>query len=206
MISMFRIGHQKNFFSLFLNQNYTRAMSKSTAKVLSETELLTSEKFRIVRKEVQLANQHQFSKEVVVHPGATVILPFLSDGRIILIRNYRFAIGKYLLELCAGTLDPNEEPHTCAARELEEETGYRADTITPFKPIPYFYSAPGFCTEKLHVFVARGLTHVGQNLTETEEIDVIPKEESEVKSMLLNGEFEDVKTIAILSAYFISKE
>ena len=139
-------------------------------------------------------------REVVVHPGAVTILPLLDDGRIVLIRNQRLTIGQELLELPAGTLEPGEPPRDCALRELEEETGYRADTISP---LCEFYTTPGICTERMWVFVARDLTHTQQNLQGAEQIRVCVLTIDEVRRMLRAGEIEDGMTIAALGTYLL---
>jgi ADP-ribose pyrophosphatase len=142
----------------------------------------------------------EVARDVVVHPGAVVILPILSNGRIVMIRNYRYTVERELWELPAGTLEPDEEPIDTARRELEEETGYRADRV---EPLMQFYSSPGFCTEWMHAFVATGLTEVGQKLQGTERIVPEPIDGGEVRARLLRGEFVDGKTVAVLGRYFL---
>ena len=119
--------------------------------------VLRSEKFEVREVPVVTRDGATVTKHVVVHPGAVALLPVLDDGRVVLIRNTRFAVGRTLWEVAAGTLEIGEEPMACAARELREETGYEAATL---EPLVQFYSAPGFCTELLHVFVATGLRRV----------------------------------------------
>lgn len=132
-------------------------------------------------------------KDVVVHPGAVVILPLLDADRVVLIRNERVAVDDTLWELPAGTLEPAEGPQRCAERELIEETGYRGASVTP---LAEFYTSPGICTEKMYAFVATGLEHVGQNLDETERItpEIVPM--SQVLAMIRDGRIRDGKTIA----------
>lgn len=130
---------------------------------------------------------------VVVHPGAVVVLPVLDDGRVILIRNERFAVGKALWEFPAGTLEPGEEPSLCAGRELEEETGYRAAHV---RPLGRFYTSPGFCTEVLHVFEASNLVPTKQDLDPTERISVHPFARVDVETLITQGEIEDAKSLA----------
>ncbi|MCH9627712.1 MAG: ADP-ribose pyrophosphatase [Chlamydiales bacterium] len=134
-------------------------------------------------------------REVVDHPGAVVILPLLDDDRVILIRNERYVVQETLWELPAGTLEAGEEPLACAERELEEETGYRSGTISPLFEC---YSTPGFCNEKLFIFLAKDLTQVGQNLDATEKIEVVPTLIEQAHKMMRNGEIRDAKTIAAL--------
>ena len=137
-------------------------------------------------------------KEVVVHPGAVVILAFLDDGRLLLIRNRRYAIGEKLVELPAGTLEPKEDPINCAGRELLEETGYLARRI---KPLPGFYTSPGILTERMHVFAAYDLTHQGQALEADEDIEVLPTRLADAVEMIRTGQVQDAKTIAAVLMY-----
>lgn len=134
-------------------------------------------------------------REMVVHPGAVVLLPLLDDERVVLIENHRFTVDKTLLELPAGTLEPGEDPAACAARELEEETGYRAATL---EPLLAFYPSPGLGDERMHVFVARGLTKTAQKLDQTEQIEVCVYPLSEALSHIRRRRIEDAKTIAAL--------
>ena len=135
------------------------------------------------------------TREIVVPRDAVVVLPLVEPDKVVLIRNERFAVGETLWELPAGTLESGEEPAACAKRELEEETGYRCKAI---EPITAFYSSPGFCTEKLHAFVATGLTESRQNLDETERIEPRVVELTEALAMVKDGRIEDAKTIATL--------
>ncbi|MDB4985341.1 MAG: ADP-ribose pyrophosphatase [Myxococcaceae bacterium] len=132
-------------------------------------------------------------RDMVVHPGSVVLLPLLDDGRIVLIRNRRFAVERTLLELCAGTLEPGEDVATCAARELEEETGYRARELAPLLA---FFPSPGVSNERMHVFVARRLEVTSQNLDQSEQIEVEPLPLPEVLERIRGGQIEDAKTIA----------
>lgn len=137
-------------------------------------------------------------RDVIVHGGAAVILPVLDDGRIVMIRNQRVGVNKTLWELPAGTLGPGELPADAAARELIEETGYQAAAI---KPLLAFYPTPGICTERMNVFLATGLRHVGQALEDTEHIEVEAVEMDRALDMIRRGEIEDAKTIASILHY-----
>jgi len=139
-------------------------------------------------------------RDVVVHPGAVVILPILDDGRIVLIRNFRYTVERELYELPAGTRSKDETPIATARRELEEETGYRAAEM---KPLIEFYTSPGILTERMYAFLARGLTQVGQRLDPGEQISVEPVPPGEVRRCLCAGEFLDGKSIAALATYFL---
>jgi ADP-ribose pyrophosphatase len=138
-----------------------------------------------------------YKREVVLHRGAVVIVPVDSDGNVHLVRQYREAVGRTLLEFPAGTIDPGEEADIegCAARELQEEIGQRAGKL---ERLGGFYSAPGFCTEYLHVFLATDLSPATLPGDEDEEIEVERLPLAEVRRRALAGEFEDAKTFAAL--------
>jgi len=133
------------------------------------------------------------SIEAVDHPGGVVIVPFVSDEEVVLVRNVRPVVGETLLEFPAGTVDHPESPQTCAARELEEETGYRAGSL---QWLGEFYSAPGFCNELLHIFIARDLTWIGQQLEATEELS--PEIHPLALFKDITGSLRDAKTLAAL--------
>jgi len=155
-------------------------------------------KFDVHLKDIPGKNGGTLRREIAVHPGAVVILPFLQATKIILIRNYRIAIGKTLFELPAGTLEPNEQPIETARRELIEETGYQCDQI---EPLINFYTSPGFCTEMMFAFLARELHFVGQKLNDSEEIEVEIFSLEEALDMIKHGSICDAKTIATLLYY-----
>lgn len=137
-------------------------------------------------------------REFVIHPGAVVILPLLSDTEVILIRNERFVVNEILWELPAGTLEPDEKPIDAAYRELIEEIGYQAKVI---EPLFEFFTTPGFCNEKIHAFAAKDLTLVGQNLDPDEKITAEVLQWGKVMAMIKNGTIHDCKTIATLLYY-----
>jgi len=134
-------------------------------------------------------------REVVVHPGAVVVLGWLEDGRVLLIRNRRYAVDQILWELPAGTLDRKEDPANCAGRELLEETGYLAHRL---KPIGSFFTSPGILTEKMYAFAAYDLQKKKSALEEGEEIEVEPTDFDEALKMIGDGRIQDGKTIAAL--------
>jgi ADP-ribose pyrophosphatase len=142
---------------------------------------------------------HRTRREVCVHPGAVVILPILPDGRVVLIRNRRYAIGgQILVELPAGTLEKNEDPMNCAGRELLEETGYLAGRL---KPLGNFFSSPGILSEKLFAFAAYDLEQKKAALEEGEEIEIMPTPFDDAVLMIKDGRIHDGKTIATLLMY-----
>lgn len=135
-------------------------------------------------------------REIVAHPGAAVVLPLLDEQRLILIRNQRVAADGELWELPAGTLDvTGEAPIDCARRELIEETGYEAATVDP---LATFYTSPGICTERMHAFVARDLTRVGQQLEASEDITVEAVNWDQTMHMIRTGQIQDGKTLTVL--------
>jgi ADP-ribose pyrophosphatase len=140
----------------------------------------------------------RIAREVCVHPGAVVVLAVLPDDRVVLIRNRRFAVSQYLLELPAGTLEPSEPPINCAGRELLEETGYLAGRMTP---LATFFTSPGVLTERMHAFVATQLEQGTPALKDDEEIEVRPVPMRQALAMIETGEIQDAKTIAVLLMY-----
>lgn len=137
-------------------------------------------------------------REVVVHPGAVVVLPLADRHHVVMIRNERFAVGATLWELPAGTLERGEDPAVCAGRELLEETGYRAGLIVP---LTNFYTSPGICTERMWAYLARDLVLRGQELDQTEKITVALLPLARAMRMMESGEIRDGKTIATLLFY-----
>lgn len=138
--------------------------------------------------------------EMVRHSGASAVVPFASDPeggdpQILLIRQYRYAAESYLYEIPAGRLDPGESPLACAVRELLEETGC---TATRVEPLTSFFTTPGFTDERIHLFMASGLT-IGESRREPDEfIEVVNLPLSQVLSMIERGEIVDGKTLVAI--------
>lgn len=161
-------------------------------------QLLKARKFTVERLEYNVPGVGSVQRELVVHPGAVLILPMLTPREVVMIHNYRFSAGRELLELPAGTLEPPEPPIECAARELEEETGYVAAQIEPFG---LFYTSPGFTDELMHCFVATGLTKKVQKCEEGEQIRVEVMSLADALDATTDGRIVDGKTIAALQVY-----
>ena len=149
-------------------------------------------KIDLALQSVVLANGETAEREVVVHRGAVALVPLLADGRVCLIRNRRYTVGQVLIELPAGTIDPGESPERTAARELEEETGYRAGRI---ERIADWYVSPGVMTERMYLFLCRDLSagQLDHQLDETLEPLLVSW--SEAQSMARSGQIEDAKTL-----------
>lgn len=152
--------------------------------------------------EVLLPNGGKAEREVVKHPGAVAIIPLLPDGKMLFIRQYRYAINEIIYEIPAGKLSLGEDPLTCAKRELKEETGYSAQKYTKLGSI---FTVPGFCDEVIHIYLAEQLTEGEQQPDEDEVIEMIPLTEKQVKEMAGDGRICDAKSLAGLFLYGLSK-
>lgn len=159
--------------------------------------VFTGRKFEVERRAVQINGAtHIF--DIVVHPGAAVILPILPDGRLVLIQAYREAVRQELIELPAGTIDPGETPAACAVRELAEETGYRAGRI---EPLVDCYSSPGILNEHMHGFVATDLTSGPTALDAGEQIRTTIMTLADALAAVQAGRITDGKTVLMLLYY-----
>ena len=134
----------------------------------------------------------EYKREIVEHKGSAVVIPVFDDGTVALVRQYRHAAGKHLLEICAGTLNVGEDPELGARRELQEEIGVTAGKI---EKLCEFYVSPGFLTEKMHLYLATELTETQQNLEDDEILTVERHQVLDLMKMVENGEVEDAKTI-----------
>ncbi len=158
--------------------------------------LLTCRKFKVIARDIATRNGRTVRREIIVHPGAVVILPILDDGRFVMARVFRHTLDRELLELPAGTLDqPGESPQDAAQRELEEETGYQAGQIAA---LCEFYPSPGVMTELIRAYVATDLTKTAQRLEETEQIRVELMRPADALAAIDRGEIMDAKTIITL--------
>jgi ADP-ribose pyrophosphatase len=136
--------------------------------------------------------EKRYNREIVVHKGGAVIVPVFDDGTVALVRQFRHAVGEYLLEIPAGMLSEGEDPMVGAVRELQEEIGVRAAHI---QKLTELYPSPGYLTEKMHIFMATGLTEVGQNLDEEEDITIEHYSFDQLFEMIKAGRLPDAKTI-----------
>lgn len=153
---------------------------------------------------VQLPNEHIIELEFIDHPGAAAIVPVDEDGNIIMVRQFRYAASGYLYEIPAGKLDNGEAPELCAARELQEETGYRSEKLVP---LGFIWTTPGFTNERIWLYLARDLEACAQALEANEVLTVEKIPAREVIEDAKAGRISDGKTVcALLRAEPLLKE
>ena len=170
---------------------------ESPEKLLDTSLIYSGRVVRLRVDTVLLANGGTAKREVIEHPGAVAIVAFDERGDVLLVRQYRRAADRYLLEIPAGTLKPGEDLALCAHRELIEETSERASRLDP---LVGFFSAPGFCSEYLHVFVATGLSPESGVPDDDEDIEVVRLPLEECLKRVRSGEICDAKSVAGLLA------
>lgn len=152
----------------------------------------------LVKDTITLPNGQEAARELVLHNGAAAIVPVDGEGKILFVRQYRHPAQEEVLEIPAGTLEKGEDPLECAQRELEEETGYIGRMFTHLTSM---YTAIGFCTEVIHIYLAEELTESTQNLDEDEFVVVERYTLEEAVKMIFDGTLKDSKTISgILAA------
>jgi ADP-ribose pyrophosphatase len=165
-------------------------------RLVKKEKLYNGKVFNLIVDQIEYQSGSRAIREVAEHPGGAVALAMFPDERVILIKQYRYPLGKFLYELPAGKLGPKEDPALCAARELEEETGYKAGK---WRKLTAIYTSPGFCTEQLHIFLATALSYSphGQKLEEGEQsltVEIVPLPKA--MEMIERQEIVDGKTIA----------
>ena len=164
-------------------------------KVLRSEKKYAGKVFDLIVDEIEYPSGNRSVREIASHPGGAVVVPLLPNNDVVLVRQFRYPIQDYVYELPAGKLNPSENPAVCARRELEEETGYTAGSL---KPLTAIYTTPGFCNERLHLFLATDLrqSERGQQLEEGEAsltVEVVAFQN--VLAMIENGKIVDGKTI-----------
>src|SRR5467141_1959374 len=174
-------------------------IGKKTAQVLSSTNIYNGPVFGIRRDEVIEPSGVRATREVITHPGSVVVLPVLPDGRILLIQQYRHATRQYLWELVAGRMDAGETPKVAAARELIEETGFRAKRMRVFLDV---FPTPGFLEERMFILLAEGLTAGEAEPEEDEKIISRAYNRKQLEEMIRGGKLRDAKSIAGILYYF----
>lgn len=165
--------------------------STDCPQILSSKEIFRGRVFSVTVDTMREGDK-TYEREIVHHPGSVVIVPVFADGTVALVRQYRHPAVRYLLEAPAGTLKQGEGPEEGAARELEEELGFVAGRL---EKLSEFFVSPGFCEEKMWVYLATELTETSQQLEDDEIIEVVRVPFSQALSMITTGEIEDAKTI-----------
>ncbi|HOT31336.1 MAG TPA: NUDIX hydrolase [Petrotogaceae bacterium] len=166
-----------------------------TEKILSEKQIYKGKLLDVRKYEVVLPNGLKSGREVIKHIGASAVLAVDDEKNILLVRQYRFAAGDHLMEVPAGKFDRHgEDPLECARRELEEETGKKAEF---WNYLGYILTTPGFTDEKIHLFLAKGLFDGKTNPDSDEFIQIIRVPLDEFEKMITQGTINDAKTIAV---------
>jgi ADP-ribose pyrophosphatase len=175
-----------------------RGPSKGKAQILKSEMVYEGKVFGVRRDDVVEPTGLRATREVITHPGSVVVLPVLSDGRIVLIRQYRHATRQFLWELVAGRIDGGENPRRAAARELIEETGYRAKRFRIFLEV---FPTPGFLEERMYILLAEGVTPGEAHPEEDEKITAKAFTKKELETMIGRGRLHDAKSIAGILYY-----
>ncbi len=152
---------------------------------------------------VKLPNGRESTRECIKHQGAVGILPVTEDGKMVFVKQYRYATGSVLYEIPAGKLEKGEDPLTCAKRELSEETGF---TASQWIPLTSIVTTPGFTNETIHLYLAKGLTIGKQHPDPDEFLNVVTLPENEVEKMTLTGDIFDSKTLSALLLYLLQRK
>jgi ADP-ribose pyrophosphatase len=177
----------------------TEASGDAKAKTIGSKVVFKGKVFSVRRDEVIEPSGVRATRDMIAHSGSVVVMPVLDGGKIVLIRQYRYAARQYLWELVAGRIDPGENVKQAAVRELIEETGLRAKKMRQFLE---FWPSPGFLEEKMFVLLAQGVTQGEAEPEEDEKIEAKAFSRAELKKMLQNGVIRDGKTISSLLFYF----
>ena len=167
-------------------------MSKQDERLISSEQVYEGKFLKLNVDTVELPNGRITTLEIVRHPGASAVVPLKEDGTVILIRQLRHAAEGFIYEIPAGKLDQQEKPIDCAARELEEEVGYRAGSLDLLGSI---LMAPGFTDEIIHIFLGTNLEVGKQNLDQDEILEIVEWPLEEAISKIYDGTIRDAKTI-----------
>ena len=164
-------------------------------KVVSRQRTYEGRVLNVDVDEIELPGKGRTHIETIRHPGAAAVLPFLDDERVVLIRQYRHAVGETIVEVPAGKLDGGEPPELCARRELREEIGYEAGALVPLGSI---LTTPGFTDEVIWLYEGRDLTLVGQELEPHELIEPFEATLEQARRMVLDDTIRDAKSVAAI--------
>lgn len=167
-----------------------------TARIISTERFFKGRIIEVERDILRDDEGREMVREVVRHPGGAGGLPLFDDGTVALVRQYRHPAGRELLEIPAGRIEPGEDPESCARREIESEIGYRPERL---EKLSEFFSTPGFCEERIFVYLATGLVPSEQALDEDEVVEIVRLPLEQALSLVHRGEIEDAKTIIALA-------
>lgn len=167
-------------------------MDRLSERVTATQEIYDGKLIGLRVETVTLPNGETARREIVQHPGAVAMVPLLDDGRVVLVRQFRLAANRITLEIPAGTLDGDEDPQAAAARELQEEIGFRPGTL---ERLGGHFTAPGYTTEYIHMFLATDLESARLNLDADEFLEIETLALDVALRRVEAGEFEDSKTI-----------
>jgi ADP-ribose pyrophosphatase len=171
-------------------------------KLTNSKILFKGKVFNLKIDEIEYDSGNKGIREVIVHPGGAVVVPVTDEGKLVMVTQFRYPFQTTLLEFPAGKLDINEDPLDCAVRELEEETGYEAAKVNELGKI---YTAPGYCTETLHIYVAQGLKQGDHRREEGEYgMEIYEFDIAEIEDKIISGEIIDAKTIC--SVYLLKRK
>lgn len=184
-----------------------RSPAKTKTTVTSFTRLrhqtaYASQVFKVQTETWRDPAGNQMTRDTIDHPGAVAILPFLSSKRVLMIRQFRTAVGSWIWEIPAGTLEKGEKPLQCARRELIEEVGFAA---RKWKKLGTFWTAPGFCNEVMHVYRAWDLTPARGQADADEHIRVREMPIDEVQAAARTGRLRDAKSLAALYLHGLAR-
>lgn len=162
---------------------------------LASEQLVDGRLLKVWRDRVLLPDGSEGLREYIRHPGAVVVVAVLPDGRLLFERQFRYPLRRVFLELPAGKIDPGEDILACARRELREETGYEAEQ---WRYIGVMHPCIGYSDERIEIFLATGLRHVGHALDDGEFLELLSLSVKEAEEAIHNGELTDGKSIAAL--------
>src|SRR5690606_26169401 len=188
-----------------MTKTITQTLDQAS-QALAETQVSSEFVFdgqllKVYRDTVRLPDGQLGTREFIRHPGAAAIVPLLDNGNVLLLKQYRYPLGKAFIEFPAGKIDPGESPLQTAQRELKEETGFEASAWTPLTTI---HNAIGYADERLVLFLAEGLTSGTAELDEGEVLGVFEAPLTDLLSWIAQGTVTDVKTI--IAAFFVQQQ
>ena len=171
---------------------FMKGSVKDQFKLNSRKEIYRGRIVNLTVDAITTANGIDTVREVFHHPGGAAVVPVLSNGDVLLVKQFRYPMQESLLELPAGKIDPGETPEVTASRELAEEVGYTAGIL---EKLVEFYTTPGFCNEKLFLYVARELTPCPKSYDDDEDIEIVRYSLDQLGKLIRSGEIVDAKTI-----------